>query len=109
MTVHVVAILTPKPGRTQDLPANFERVCPLVHEEPGCELYAAHTDGEVVIMVERWTTREHLDGHVGGEPLALLNALNEDALAAPYDVWFLDAVEFGDPAKGRIPSLPSAS
>ncbi len=109
MTIHVVAILTPKPGRVQDLLANFERVCPLVHQEPGCELYAVHTDREIVVMVERWTSRESLDGHIDGEPLALLNTLNEGVLVRPYDVWFLDAVEFGDPAKGRIPTLPSAS
>ncbi|MFF9565178.1 putative quinol monooxygenase [Leifsonia sp. NPDC014704] len=101
--VIVVAILTPRPGRTQDVLASFAKLSPLVHREKGCELYAAHTDGQVVIMIERWTTREDLDAHAGGEPLELLNELNTGLLERPYDVWFLENVAIGDPSKATIP------
>ncbi len=107
MSVTVVALLTPLPGKTDDVLAAFAEVSPLVHQESGCELYAAHTDGTVVIMVESWATRADLDAHAAGAPLARLNELNAQLLEKPYDVWFTRNVPLGDSAKGTI-QLPSA-
>jgi len=98
----VVAIQTPKPGRLQEVLDAFAAISPRVHAERGCELYAAHTNGEVCVMVERWTTQEDLDAHASGEPLADLVALWGDALAQPYDVWVLDNVPLGELVKGTI-------
>ena len=105
MSLSVVAVLTAKPGLGPQVVESFREVSPRVHEEPGCELYAAHLEqgGDVVVMVERWTTRADLDAHAAGAPLARLNELNADLLVRPYDVWFLDPVPLGDPVKGVIP------
>jgi quinol monooxygenase YgiN len=105
MPVTVVAVLTPKPGLGPQVIESFRQVSPLVHAEHGCELYAAHLeqDGDTVVMVERWTTRADLENHAAGAPLARLNQLNQDLLQRPYDVWFLDPVPLGHPAKGCIP------
>ena len=103
MPVTVVALLTPRPGLAGRILDSFREVSPLVHQERGCEFYAAHTDGEVVVMIERWTTRADLDAHAAGAPLRRLNELNSDLLLRPYEVWFLDAVPLGDPLKGVIP------
>jgi quinol monooxygenase YgiN len=105
MSVTVVALLTAKPGLAGRVLDSFRVVSPLVHHERGCELYAAHTDGSVVIMIERWTSRADLDAHAAGAPLAQLNELNADLLVKPYDVWMLDPVPLGDPGKGTIPTL----
>jgi quinol monooxygenase YgiN len=107
MSLTVVAVLTAKPGMGAAVIESFREVSPLVHAEPGCELYAAHLeqDGDTVIMVERWTTRAELDAHAAGAPLARLNELNADLLARPYDVWFLDAVPLGDALKGVVPEV----
>lgn len=102
MSVVVVAVLTPKPGRIREILDAFAVVSQKVHEERGCELYAAHTDGNKVVMVERWTTPEDLDAHAGGQPLAELTTLMGDALANPIDVSVLENVPFGDAAKGTI-------
>ncbi len=100
-----MAVLTAKPGRRDDLLTAFAEVSPLVHAEPGCELYAAHNeiDGDAVVMVERWATRADLDSHANGRPLEILNTLLADVLTRPYEVWFLDPVVFGDEGKGRVP------
>jgi quinol monooxygenase YgiN len=98
----VVAIQTPKPGRLDDVLAAFAAVSPRVHEESGCELYAAHTDGTVCVMVERWTTQEDLDAHAQGQPLRDLVELWGDALDKPYDVWVLDNVALGQANNGTI-------
>jgi len=88
---------------------SFREVSPLVHEERGCELYAAHLeqDGDTVIMVEQWTTRADLDAHASGGALARLNELNADLLVKPYDVWFLDSVPLGNPIRGALPASPA--
>ena len=106
MPVTVVAVLTPKPGLGPAVIESFREVSPLVHAEPGCELYAAHLeqDGDTVVMVERWATRADLDAHATGAPLRRLNELNQDLLQRPYDVWFLDAVPLGHRLKGTVPS-----
>jgi quinol monooxygenase YgiN len=105
VSLTVVAVLEAKPGMGAQVIESFREVSPLVHEEPGCELYAAHLeqDGDTVVMVERWTTRADLDAHAAGAPLQRLNELNAKLLTKPYDVWFLDNVPLGDPAKGSIP------
>ncbi|WP_334172697.1 putative quinol monooxygenase [Sinomonas sp.] len=104
MPVTVVAVLTAKPGLGAAVIESFREVSPLVHAEPGCELYAAHLeqDGDTVVMVERWATRGDLDAHAGGAALRRLNELNQDLLQRPYDVWFLDPVPLGHPAKGTV-------
>ncbi|MFN4001009.1 putative quinol monooxygenase [Microcella sp.] len=105
MSLIVVAVLTAKPGKGPQVIESFREVSPLVHDEAGCELYAAHLEqgGDTVVMVERWTTRADLDAHAAGTPLARLNELNADLLERPYDVWMLDAVPLGDEARGVIP------
>lgn len=102
MSVVVVAVIEPKPGRTQDVLDAFAEVSPLVHEEPGCELYAAHTDGSSVVMVERWASPEDLQAHATGAALATLSTLFGDALTKPATVYALQTVPIGDPAKGTI-------
>ncbi|WP_185022460.1 putative quinol monooxygenase [Rathayibacter sp. PhB185] len=100
----MVAILTGKPGCGGRIIESFRQVSPLVHEEQGCELYAAHLEqgGDTVVMIERWSTRADLDAHASGAPLAELNRLNEGLLVSPYDVWFLDPVSLGDERKGVL-------
>ncbi|WP_104171691.1 putative quinol monooxygenase [Cryobacterium sp. M23] len=102
MSVVVVAVLTPKPGRSQEILDAFAVVSPTVHAETGCELYAAHTDGDLVVMVERWASVADLAVHATGAGITELGALTDDALAASTDVKVLQNVPFGDPAKGTI-------
>lgn len=101
----VVAVLQGEPGMGRQIIENFREVSPLVHEERGCELYAAHLEqgGDTVVMVERWSSREDLDAHASGAPLARLTELNEGVLVKPYDVWLLDNVPLGLGGKGTIP------
>lgn len=105
MSVTVVAVLHANPGRGKDVIEAFLQVSPLVHEEPGCELYAAHLEqgGDTVVMVERWTRAEDLQTHTTGPALVRLGGLIGDLLAKPFDVWLLDPVPMGDERKGAVP------
>lgn len=106
MSLFVVADFSAKPGRRGQVIESFREDSPLVHEADGCQLYSAHLEqgGDVVVMVERWSTRADLDAHSAGSALARLNGFNADLLTKPYDVWPLDNVPLGDPAKGTIPT-----
>ena len=103
--VTVVAAIHPKPGKGAAVIESFREVSPLVHEEPGCELYAAHRElgGDKVVMVERWTTRADLEAHSSGDAIKRLQALNADLLEQPATVMVLAPVPLGDAHKGALP------
>ena len=46
----VVARVYPKPGRLQEVIGVYADIVGLVYQEPGCELFALHTDGETVFV-----------------------------------------------------------
>jgi quinol monooxygenase YgiN len=102
MSVIVVATITPAEGQFQAVLDAFTTIIPAVHEELGCELYAAHTDGKLIVMVERWATPELLKVHSEGQNLVKLNAVIGTLLAKPTVVKALQNVPAGDPLKGTI-------
>ena len=104
----VVARVYPKPGRLQEVIDVYAPIVPLVHQEPGCELFALHTDGETVVVVERWATPADLHAHAAGPAYAQIRAGISDLVDHAPDVWVLDNLPFGDAAKGTIVSAPNA-
>src|SRR5260370_711659 len=50
----VIARVYPKPGHLQEVTDVYAGIAPLVYQEQGCELFALHTDGETVVVVEKW-------------------------------------------------------
>jgi quinol monooxygenase YgiN len=102
VSVVVVAILTPKPGRLADVIAAFEAVTPKVHEENGCELYAVHSDGETCVMVEQWSSPETLNAHASGAVMEELKLLWSDSLAKPFEAWVVENIPMGEATLGTI-------
>ncbi|QNG37558.1 antibiotic biosynthesis monooxygenase [Geodermatophilaceae bacterium NBWT11] len=102
MSVTVIATITPRPERFDAVREAFEQVVPLVHEEPGCELYALYASKTVLVMVERWADAAALNAHGGGATFTGLAARVQDDLAAPFDVQVVRPVPAGDPAKGQL-------
>ena len=104
----VVAGVYPKPGRLQEVIDVYAGIVPLVHQEPGCELFALHTDGETVSLVEKWATPADLHAHAAGPAYAQIRAGISNLVEHAADVWVLDPLPFGDAAKGTIFSAPKA-
>jgi quinol monooxygenase YgiN len=104
----VVARVYPKPGLLQQVIDVYAPIVPLVHQEPGCELFALHTDGETVFVVEKWATPADLQGHAAGPAYAQIRAGISDLVDHAADVWVLDNLPFGETAKGTIGSAPGA-
>ena len=104
----VVARVYPKPGRLQEVIDVYAGIVPLVYEEPGCELFALHTDGETVFVVEKWVTPADLQGHADGVAYAQIRAGISELVDHPADVWILDSLSFSETVKGTIGSAPYA-
>ncbi|MFJ6760552.1 putative quinol monooxygenase [Streptomyces sp. NPDC091273] len=89
MSVVVTAVVHPKPGLLEEALATYARHIEAVHAEPGCELYALHTDGTSIVIIEKWASQADLDAHASGEVMAKLgpelNALRDQ----PADVTIL--------------------
>jgi quinol monooxygenase YgiN len=74
-TVHVLAIITAKPGRRAELMQIFKANVPAVRAEEGCIEYVATVDAEgaggiqtrlgedAFVVVEKWANLEALQAH----------------------------------------------
>ncbi|WP_102109597.1 putative quinol monooxygenase [Oceaniglobus roseus] len=74
-SVHVVAVLTAKPGMRPAYLEAFAKIVPEVHAEDGCLKYVVCTDTEgagaaqtpygedVLVVVEEWESLAHLQAH----------------------------------------------
>ncbi|WP_324275982.1 putative quinol monooxygenase [Blastococcus brunescens] len=102
MSVVVVATVTPKPDRADEVREAILAAVPKVHAEPGCELYALHEGDGTFVMVERWESPEALKVHGRAEALTTLGGELADKLAAPLDVRRLAPVPAGDADKGAL-------
>ena len=102
----VVARVYPKPGRLQEVVDVYAGIVPRVYQEPGCELFALHTDGETVFVVEKWATPADLEGHADGAAYAQIRAGISDLVDHAPDVWVLDTLPLGGAVKGTIGPAP---
>jgi quinol monooxygenase YgiN len=93
-TVHVVAIITAKPGRRADLLAAFKANVPNVHAEEGCIEYVATVDTEdghsiqtrfgedSFVVVETWATLAALKAHAAAPHMTAYAAKTKDLIAS---------------------------
>ena len=102
MSLVVVATMTPQSGKLQELTNAFERVASAIQAEPGCELYAIHSDGSVVVTIERWESEAALDAHMKAPSVVALLEQGPTFLAKAPEIVPMQALGFGDPVKGTI-------
>jgi quinol monooxygenase YgiN len=94
MTVHVLAILTAKPGKRAELLKNFQANVPNVHAEDGCIEYLATVDAEdalssqtrfgedTFVVVEKWASMNALKAHGAAPHMAAYAARTKDLIAS---------------------------
>lgn len=70
--IHVIALITAKPGKRAALLAEFRKIIPEVHAEQGCIEYGPAVDAEgspdrfgddTFVVVEKWENPEALKAH----------------------------------------------
>ena len=92
-TVHVLAIITAKPGRRAEVLEAFKANVPNVHAEAGCIEYVATVDAEgagssqtrfgadTFVVVEKWASLEALEAHAAAPHMAAYAAKTRELIA----------------------------
>jgi quinol monooxygenase YgiN len=91
--IHVIAVLTAKPGMRDAVLKEFRANVPNVRAEQGCIEYGAAVDAEpappfqtrcgadTIMVVEKWDSMEALKAHAAAPHMAAYGAKVKDLLA----------------------------
>jgi quinol monooxygenase YgiN len=92
--IHVVAIITAKPGKRDAILEAFRANMPAVHAEAGCIEYGPAVDadgvgsfqtkfgGDTFLVIEKWESLDHLKAHAGSPHMAAYGAKTKDMIAS---------------------------
>ncbi len=92
--IHVIAIITAKPGQRATILEAFRANMPAVHAEDGCIEYgpAIDTPGmgpiqtklgdDTFVVVEKWASAEALKAHAASPHMATYGAKTKDMIAS---------------------------
>jgi quinol monooxygenase YgiN len=92
--IHVLAIITTKPGRREEVLGHFRANMPAVHAEAGCIEYGPAVDAEglgsfqtqlgpdTFVVIEKWESVEALKAHAAAPHMAAYAAKTRDLLAS---------------------------
>ena len=93
-SVHVLAIITAKPGKRAELLRIFKANVPDVHAEAGCIEYVATVDAEgaggiqtrfgedAFVVVEKWASLEALKAHAAAPHMKAYAEKTRDMIAS---------------------------
>jgi quinol monooxygenase YgiN len=101
----VVVTAKAKPGKGAELLDAFGELAAATHEEDGCIAFAvhrAHGDHDTIALVERWASREALDGHLAATHLAAFRRDSAELFAEPSVIVVAEPIPAGNPAKGLL-------
>jgi quinol monooxygenase YgiN len=92
--IHVVAIITAKPGMRENILQAFRANVPAVHAEQGCIEYGPAVDADGIggfqtkfgpdtfVVVEKWESPEALKAHAAAPHMAAYAAKTKDWIAS---------------------------
>ena len=92
--IHVVAIITAKPGMRENILQAFRANVPAVHAEQGCIEYGPAADAEGIggfqtkfgpdtfVVIEKWESPEALKAHAAAPHMAAYAAKTKDWIAS---------------------------
>jgi quinol monooxygenase YgiN len=92
--IHVVAIITAKPGKRAEVLEAFNANVPAVHAEKGCIEYGAAVDADgmggfqtkfgadTFLVIEKWEDQDALKAHAAAPHMAAYGAKTKDLIAS---------------------------
>src|SRR3990170_636197 len=92
--VHVIAVITAKPGKRAQILEHFRANVPNVAVEPGCIEYGAAVDAEgappiqakwgadTFLVIEKWESMDALKAHAAAPHMAAYAAKVKDMIAS---------------------------
>src|SRR5256714_10007623 len=89
--IHVIAIITARPGKRDEVLGHFRANMPAVHAEQGCIEYGPATDAEggagakygpdTFVVIEKWESLDALKAHAASPHMAAYAGTTRDLLA----------------------------
>jgi quinol monooxygenase YgiN len=101
----VMARARVKEGEEAAAEAAFRDVIAPSHDEAGCSRYALHRaadDPRTFVMLERWSSRGHLDAHLASAHVATLFGKLGALLEVPAEILVLEPLTDVAGEKGRL-------
>ena len=92
--IHVIAVITAKPGKREEVLGHFRANVPNVRAERGCIEYGAAVDAdpalpvqtkygpETFVVVEKWENMDALKAHAAAPHMAAYGAKTKELLAS---------------------------
>jgi len=91
--IHVIAIITAKPGMREALLKEFRALLPAVRAEKGCIEYGPAVDADMggfqtkvgadgFVVVEKWESLDTLKAHAAAPHMAAYGAKTKDMIAS---------------------------
>lgn len=92
--IHVIAVITAKPGKRAEILQHFRANVPNVHKESGCIEYGAALDAEnalafqtkwgpeTFLVIEKWDSMDALKAHAAAPHMAAYGAKTKDLIAS---------------------------
>ena len=92
--VHVIAVITAKPGKREEILAHFRANVPAVRAEKGCLEYGAALDADpalpiqtkygpdTFVAIEKWDSLEALNAHAAAPHMAAYGAKTKELIAS---------------------------
>jgi quinol monooxygenase YgiN len=92
--IHVVAVITAKPGKREEVLKHFRANVPAVRAEKGCIEYGAAVDAdaalpvqtrygaETFVVIEKWESVDALKAHAAAPHMAAYGAKTKELLAS---------------------------
>ena len=92
--IHVIAVITAKPGRRAEILQHFRANVPHVHKEKGCVEYGAAIDAEnalgfqtrwgpeTFLVIEKWESMDALKAHAAAPHMAAYGAKTKELIAS---------------------------
>jgi len=92
--IHVIAVITAKPGKRAAILEHFRANVPNVHKEKGCIEYGAAIDAEnalgiqtkygpdTFLVVEKWESMDALKAHAAAPHMAAYGAKTKEMIAS---------------------------
>ena len=94
MMIHVVAVITAKPGKREEVLKHFRANVPAVLAEKGCIEYGPVIDAEpalpfqakfgpdTYVAIEKWESMDALKAHAAAPHMAAYGAKTSDSIAS---------------------------
>ena len=92
--IHVIAVITAKPGKREEVLRHFRANVPAVRAEKGCIEYGAAVDAEnalpfqtkwgadTFLVIEKWESMDALKAHAGAPHMAAYGAKTKELIAS---------------------------